>query len=238
MGTASATLRLLWLARFGVYGFVALTASSAALYPGGTYRDRTTVGYSFTRNFLSDLGMPSAWDGRPNVVGAALFVSAELILACALVAFFVAFVRLSSASVRARAWSRAAVVFSLVTVAAIIVASATPANLFQTVHVEAALLVFRASLVATVCLAVAIARHGRFRTVAVVAAVMLPVALTIYVGVLECGPSARRSDAGLLVQATAQKAIMAVLLPGIAFLSVAATRMLEDTRAPSTAALL
>ena len=35
------------------------------LYPGGTARDRDTVAYSVTRNFLRDLGMTVAWDGRP-----------------------------------------------------------------------------------------------------------------------------------------------------------------------------
>jgi hypothetical protein len=233
MASVSTTLRLLWLARFGVCGFVLLTIASVGFYPGGTYRDRATVGYSFTRNFLSDLGMPRSWDGQANLAGAALFVSAEVLLACALVAFFVAFVRLSSESPRGRAWSRAAAFASIVVFAAIVVASVTPANRFQMIHVEAALLVFRASLGATACLAVAIARDGRFRTAAVVAAVLLPVALTIYVGVLEFGPSARRSDAGLMVQATAQKAVVTVLLPGIAFLSAEATRLLKGVQALS-----
>lgn len=214
---------LFGVARAGVLAFIVLTVVSVAFYPGGTYRDRTTAGYSFFRNFLSDLGMPQAWDGRPNPIGAALFVSAEVLLAIALVAFFVGFVRLS-ASPRARGWSRAAAAAAVVACLAIVVAGLTPANRFQTIHVEAALLVFRASFVATAFLAVAIARHGGFSRAAVTAGILLPVALAGYIGVLEFGPSARRSDQGLVVQATSQKVILLILLPGIAYLSVQGAR--------------
>lgn len=215
---------LFGVARAGVLAFIVLTVVSVAFYPGGTYRDRTTTGYSFFRNFLSDLGMPQAWDSRPNPIGAALFVSAEILLAIAVAAFFVGFVRLSSASTRARGWSRAAAAAAVVACLAILVAGLTPANRFQTIHVEAALLVFRASFVATAFLAVAIARHGRFSRAAVTAGILLPVALAGYIGVLELGPSARRSDQGLAVQATSQKVILLILLPGVSYLSVQGAR--------------
>jgi hypothetical membrane protein len=217
------------LARAGVLAFVMLTVLSVLFYPGGTYRDHSAAGYSFFRNFLSDLGMPQSWDGRANPVGAVLFVSAEVLLAIALVAFFVGFVRLSSASHRARGWSRAAAGAAVVACAALVVASVTPANRFQTIHVEAALLVFRASFVATGLLAVAIARDGRFAPATVSVAILLPVALAAYIGVLELGPSARRSDHGLAFQATSQKVILLILLPGIAYLSTHGARAVSRT---------
>jgi hypothetical membrane protein len=212
------------LAQAGVLAFVILTFASVAQYPGGTYRDPATGGYSFFRNFLSDLGMPQSWDGRPNPIGAALFVSAEVLLAIGLIAFFVGFVRLCSASQRARAWSRWAARAAVVACVAIVIAGLTPANRFQTIHIEAALLVFRASLVATALLAVAIARDGRFSSRAVSAGILLPIALAGYIGVLELGPSARRSDHGLAFQATSQKLILLILLPGIAYLSAQGAR--------------
>ena len=42
--------------RYGVLLYLALTAISILLYAGGTINDPDTVGYSFTRNFFSDLG--------------------------------------------------------------------------------------------------------------------------------------------------------------------------------------
>lgn len=46
--------------------FLGVDAVAMALYPGGTWMDRTTVGHSFWGNFLCDLGHSVALDGRPN----------------------------------------------------------------------------------------------------------------------------------------------------------------------------
>jgi hypothetical protein len=53
---------------------------AVAAYPGGTSRDPSTIGYSPFQNFLSDLGMTVAFDGRPNRGGALLFVASLGIL--------------------------------------------------------------------------------------------------------------------------------------------------------------
>ena len=44
------------LPRLALGVFIVLNIITILSYPGGTYIDHTTVGYSFTRNFLSDLG--------------------------------------------------------------------------------------------------------------------------------------------------------------------------------------
>jgi len=64
--------------------FVGLEVAAIALYPGGTWLDRTTTGYDFFRNFFCDVSAPIALNGAPNpgarfgtaaivVVGFALF---------------------------------------------------------------------------------------------------------------------------------------------------------------------
>ena len=57
-----------------------LAIGSGLRYPGGTFRDHATSGYSITHNFLSDLGMTVAHDGEPNRLGALLFVLSLTIL--------------------------------------------------------------------------------------------------------------------------------------------------------------
>jgi hypothetical membrane protein len=54
---------------------IALLAAitSGLLYPGGTVLDASTRGYSFTHNFLSDLGSTVAFNDGRNTVGALLF---------------------------------------------------------------------------------------------------------------------------------------------------------------------
>ena len=43
--------------------FVVLNIIAMLSYPGGTFLDDATTGYSFTRNFLSDLGRTLSYDG-------------------------------------------------------------------------------------------------------------------------------------------------------------------------------
>ena len=75
-----------------------LAVVSMGAYPGGTTHDHSTPGYSFFHNFLSDLGMTVAYDGRSNRLGAALFVASRgraVGLGVAVIAFIRSMRRLS-----------------------------------------------------------------------------------------------------------------------------------------------
>src|SRR5262245_58674768 len=77
-------------------------------YPGGTYQDHSTRGYSFFENFLSDLGMTVAHNGEANRLGATLFVVALLLLVFGLGAALIGFVRLHAATPAGRPFARLA----------------------------------------------------------------------------------------------------------------------------------
>lgn len=47
-------------------GFIACQAIAMALYPGGTWFDRTSRGHHFFQNFFCDLAAPKALNGQPN----------------------------------------------------------------------------------------------------------------------------------------------------------------------------
>lgn len=222
-------------ARWGVLSFFMLSALSMPFYPGGTYRDRSSAGYRFFSNFLSDLGMPQAWSGASNPWGSVLFVAGEVLLAIGFVAFFVGFVRLSSSSQRSRAWSHAAACAGVIVALALVTAGATPANRFQWLHVEAAKLAFRAACAATAFLSIAIMRDGRFSTLTGAVSLLIPSLLAVYLGILEWGPRVRASDYGLVFQATAQKLIVLSALPGLFFLARQAS-CVADAHASSTRA--
>lgn len=64
-GAALATLLCL-------LAFLAFSAGAMALYPGGTFRDRSTVGQSFFGNFFCDLTQPVSLSGVANPVGSRL----------------------------------------------------------------------------------------------------------------------------------------------------------------------
>jgi hypothetical protein len=69
-----------WLALFAAV----LTLLAMRQYTGGTALDARTIGYAPDQNFLSDLGMTVAYDGRANTLGAALFLASI----CAMVVAF------------------------------------------------------------------------------------------------------------------------------------------------------
>ena len=87
---SAAFLRAQWTAAGAtVAGIIAMF-----LYPGGTARDHASAGYSIANNYLSDLGMTVAWDGQPNRIGAALFVTSMVLLMVGMGGALAGFVRL------------------------------------------------------------------------------------------------------------------------------------------------
>jgi hypothetical protein len=76
--------RIVWsLAAFGV-----LVSTSAALYPGGTWQRRGSVGFSFWHNFWCDLLSTRALNGQSNLLGAVLARAAFACFAFALFWFW------------------------------------------------------------------------------------------------------------------------------------------------------
>ena len=196
--------------RWAIVWFVLSTAVAMALYPGGTYLNKTTLGYSFFSNFLSDLGTVVAWGGEPNLPAAVIFVLAEVVLVGALIAFFAALLKRLSTGAGKR-WAQAGVAAGLLAAIGILIAALVPADRFLTLHVQGALLAFRGLVPAAACFAIATARDRRFSRRAVAGWIVLTVLLAAYIGILQWGPRIR-TDYGLTFQATAQKVIVFALL--------------------------
>ena len=87
MNNIQKNLWLITLPRQILWLFVALNIAAMLLYPGSTYRNHLTSGYSFTENFLSDLGRTLTYSGEVNFLSAQLF-NMSLILAGAVFTLF------------------------------------------------------------------------------------------------------------------------------------------------------
>ena len=59
--------------KYSMIIFIVLNIISMILYPGGNLHDFEQVGYSFTRNFFSDLGLYESWSGDSNIISSILF---------------------------------------------------------------------------------------------------------------------------------------------------------------------
>jgi hypothetical protein len=121
---SSAFTRAQWTAAAAT--LASLTAM--LLYPGGTARNHATIGYTVTGNFLSDLGMTAAYDGQPNRIGAALFVTSIGLLVVGMGGALAGFVRLYASNTRARRFAYAAATAGVIDCACFIGVALTPEN--------------------------------------------------------------------------------------------------------------
>jgi len=87
---------LVAIAGGGALIFVASFVIAAALYPGGTWVQRTSSGHSFFGNYLCDLMQTRALNGRAAGVGAWVARSGALAMFAAVASFFIQVARLEA----------------------------------------------------------------------------------------------------------------------------------------------
>ena len=103
------TATLLKLTRWAMLAAIVFCVAAIFYYPGGTRLDQARVDYSWSQNFVSDLGMTVTHGGRPNRAGAALFTIGFGLMALSFATGAAAFVRLhASSSPRSRRFALAA----------------------------------------------------------------------------------------------------------------------------------
>jgi hypothetical membrane protein len=76
------------IAMASILQFVVIVPTAMQRYPGGTIRDQDTHGYSWTENWLSDLGRDRAWNGQDNHASARLFNRSIIALGIGMAVFF------------------------------------------------------------------------------------------------------------------------------------------------------
>lgn len=180
-----------------------MTGIAIALYPGGTALDHSIRGYSWSQNFLSDLGMTVAYDGRSNMAGALCFVVGLCVLVLALGSVLVTFVRRYAAVPAARSLAYAAGATGLLVCAAFIGVALAPEDRALGWHVRFTLLGFDVLPVVVLFLALA-ARSSRAPRAAITTWALLCAALASYAALLEWGP-ALGTSAALTIYVMAQK---------------------------------
>jgi hypothetical protein len=172
--------------------------------------------------------MTVAHGGRPNALGAALFVGSLCILVVGLGATLVGFIRMYSTSPTSRRLARAAAAVGLLVCAAFVGVAVTPENRVLALHIQLTLFAFRVFPVTSALLTFAALRtNGTPRRVAMAWALLTAV-LAAFVGVLAWGPSIRAPN-GLVVQVLAQKTVAISAVAIMVYQSYQADRILKAT---------
>ena len=199
------------LARFTLAFTLVLTVISGFLYPGGNIQDESAAGYSFTRNFLSDLGGTVAINGQSSRTGAIIFGGAVIIAVVVLAGLFVGTVRVLSSEPRARLFARLAAIAGALTCIGFIGVALTPIDRAYGLHRLTGVVAFRSFPLAAAFLAVGTSRDQRFRKRATAGWIVLMLVLAVFIAIVNLGPSPDTTR-GLVIQVLTQKAMAAGVL--------------------------
>lgn len=218
------TLEVLTFSRWAIVAALALFVLAMLLYPGGTARDPSTLGYAFFQNFGSDLGRTVAFNGRSNHASQIISAIGGVLLMLGIVAGAGGLAAVYSASAVRRVWALAALVAGLLATASVLAAFLIPVNLDPIRHIRLASRGFDIAPLVPLFFAFATARDRRFPIGVVSGWILLTVVLAGFI--LMRVPVT--SDTGLVVQVTAQK---------IVFVTIAATFVYESFQAARAAPL-
>jgi len=199
------------------------------LYPGGTFRNPSTSGYSFFQNSLSDLGSTIAWRGRPNPTGALFFAAGSAIAALAGIGCFVTLVRVYATSRSARYPARAAGAAGVISCVGLIGAALMPQDRFPALHGQLSLLAALACPVASLLLASTSFRDRRFPRRVAGGWLLLAIVLISWVSIMQWGP-APTTDEWLTIPVTMQKIVAVAIVVVFSYEMYEADRVVASVR--------
>ncbi len=196
----------------------ALAAGAMIRYPGGMSHDRSTVGYSLSMNFLSDLGMTVAYNGQPNRPGALLFTASLGVLIVGLGWLLASLVRLLAHERASRVWASFGAIFGLFACAAFAGVAVTPENRVMAIHLAFTMWGWCIVTLVAVHMTLASFQSTRFPRRGAVAWLVITVLLAAYSALILLGPSLR-TPSGYKTQVIAQKIAACVIMLGLLYVA-------------------
>jgi hypothetical protein len=210
----------------GCVQFIVLTTIAMFYYPGGTYTNHDTVGYSFWSNFFSDLGRRATFSGDSNTVSHILFVIA---LCFAALVLALAFAALPQLFIKVKPSRRLAVLGSIVGIISVISyigIAALPADIHQPMHKLFVYIAFTAFLLVVALYSAAILRHKYYPNIYAYTYLAFAVILALYLVLLFAGPKVDTAW-GIRLQSTGQKIVVYAEIVCMFIQSYGAFRLLK-----------
>jgi ABC-type amino acid transport system permease subunit len=187
--------------------FVVLTVIAMFFYPGGTFTDFNTRGYSFFQNFFSELGMVRTHNGDPNTVSLVLFIISMFLSGGGMMAFFAAFPQFFRGTPATRILSLLGSALGIISGICFIGVAAAPADVNLPLHTNFVLWAFRLFPAAVLCYVIVLFREKVYPRGYAWELVIFLGLLIGYILLLEFGPDIK-SYAGMVIQAVGQKIIV------------------------------
>jgi hypothetical membrane protein len=197
------------------------------LYPGGTYIDHSTNGYSFFANFFSDLGATRTPSGATNTLSMILFTSALTIVGLGLAVFFIALTQFFRGSRRGPLLPAVGAFLGIAAGLCFVGVAFTPWNLYLAALNHFVMWAFRTPLGTVLIYGVAILRERTLPKQFAFTFLAFAILLAAYVLLLTFGPSPK-APSGLRIQVAGQKIIVYASVPTVLIQSLAAKRLLHN----------
>ena len=187
--------------------FVVLTVIAMLTYPGGTYSDFNTRGYSFFQNFFSELGLVRTHTGEPKTVSLVLFIIAMILSGSGMIAFFTVFPLFFQSTTINRSLSLFGSGLGILSGVCFIGVALAPADVNLSLHTDFVIWAFRLFPAAVLCYVIVLFREKTYPRVYAWELVVFLLLLIGYLVLLEYGPKIG-TYGGMVVQAVGQKIIV------------------------------
>jgi len=195
--------------RFVTIFFVIAVIIASYFYPGGNIHDSTQLGYSFTHNFLSDLGGLESHSGEGNIISSIFFNLSMLLFFLIGISFL--FVPILFKENKPN-FILAIIGSSFFFIGSMFFAGVgfTPYDVFFDLHVFFANNIFHCFLITSFFYSIVIFDTDILEKRYAFGYLVFFISILLYVGVLQFGPSVSTGKSELIFQVVAQKLIVIV----------------------------
>ena len=201
---------LVTIPRIAALLFILLQLLGMKVYPGGTMYDASSQGYSFSKNFFSDMGAYAARNGDPNYFSMILFSMSLTIVGITFISYYLLLPRLLGSDRINFLLAWAGTLFAIGGSVCMIGTGFTPSDVVFAPHVFFANNIFHCFLVTALFYTIVIFRSDGLRKRYAIGYAMFFLSIFIYVMILQYGPSANSGESALIFQVLSQKVIVIV----------------------------
>lgn len=201
---------LVLIPRLAAILFILLQVVGMQVYPGGTMHDASTIGYSFSKNFFSDMGAYAARNGEPNYLSMIIFALSLTIVGITFSLYYLFLPRVLGNDRANYLLASTGTLFAIGGSICMIGTGFTPSDIVFAPHVFFANNIFHCFLVTALLYTIVIFRSDSLKKRYAMGYAMFFISIFIYVGILQYGPSANSGEAAMIFQVLSQKMIVLV----------------------------
>ncbi|MHA1368502.1 MAG: hypothetical protein ACTSWN_04430 [Promethearchaeota archaeon] len=215
--------------------FETLLIFAMCLYPGGTYNNPDSIGYTFFGNLISDLTMPVSHSGRSNHLSNMVYFFAMIQFSIGQTLFVAATIKFFNAKDIGKKWIIIAAICALSSIIVFIVLIFYPINAYYSIHWKLIELLLILVFCATTIYSVAIYKNKDYPTHFVVLFVIFAILIAINIVMYLIFPEPELSFEELLVFSVMQEVMIFFLIFCIQLLSYGFWKIISAKRKPFVA---